>query len=82
MFRGEGTRGAMILTGAIIIGSLDIIILPLISLANPAIPPALTDPRAVWAYWIPRVFHDVLAVWSIVFWIWVVADAYVIKEAK
>jgi|Deesub1362A_J573_1020465.scaffolds.fasta_scaffold44673_2 TM2 domain-containing membrane protein YozV len=40
MYKGEGNKGAAILAAAIIIGNLNIIILPLISIANPEIPPA------------------------------------------
>jgi len=73
MYGGEGNKGAAVLAAAIVIGNLDIIILPLIAMANPAgIPP---DARALWAYWIPRVFHDILSFWSIAFWIWAVVDA-------
>jgi len=35
------------------------------------------DLRAVWAYWIPRVVHDVASFWSIAFWLWAVIDAFV-----
>jgi len=59
---------------AIVIGNLDILILPLISLANPVIPPP-AHLRAAWAYWIPRVVHDVVCPWSIAFWLWAVVDA-------
>lgn len=73
IYRGESTKGGFILAAAIVIGNLNIIILPLISMANPIIPP--TDPRALWAYWIPRIMHDVLSFWSIAFWLWAIADA-------
>jgi hypothetical protein len=74
IYGGKGARGAAILAAAIVIGNLDIIILPLIAIANPVRPPA-GDPRAVWTYWIPRLAHDVLSMWSIAFWLWAVADA-------
>lgn len=69
IYCGEGNKGAAILVAATIIGSLNIIFLPIFILANP-------DPGVVWAYWIPRVGHDVVSFWSIVFWIWVILDAY------
>jgi len=72
MYGGEGNKGAAVITAAIVIGNLDIIVLPLISMANPA---GAADARAIWAYWIPRVVHDVLSFWSIVFWIWAIVDA-------
>jgi hypothetical protein len=77
MYKGEGNKGAAILAAAIVIGNLNIMILPLISIANPEIPPST---RALWAYWIPRVTHDVLAFWSIAFWIWVVVDAFTLRK--
>lgn len=69
MVGGKGGRGAAILVGAIIIGSLNLLFLLAFSIANP-------DPASVWAYWIPRVGHDALAVWSVAFWVWAVIDAY------
>ena len=76
IYRGRAARGGAILAAAIIIGNLNIIILPLISLANPVIPPPTTDVRVVWAYYIPRIVHDVVSMWSIVFWLWAVVDAF------
>jgi hypothetical protein len=73
IYGGEGNKGAAVIAAAIVIGNLNIIILPLIAMANPTGIP--TDARALWAYWIPRVFHDILSFWSITFWIWAVVDA-------
>ena len=72
MYGGEGNKGAAVIAAAIVIGNLDIIILPLIAMANPV---GAADARMMWAYWIPRIVHDVLSFWSIVFWIWAVVDA-------
>ena len=69
IYGGRGPRSAAILAGAIIIGNLNLVFLVFFASANP-------DPGSVWAYWIPRIGHGVLAVWSIVFWIWAVVDAY------
>lgn len=77
IYRGERNKGALILAAAIIIGNLNILILPLISMANPVVPPTVPETRALWAYWIPRIVHDVLSFWSIAFWIWAVGDAIV-----
>lgn len=77
IYKGEGNKGGAILAAAIVIGNLNIIILPLISMANPVIPPAMSDPRTVWAYWIPRLVHDILSFWSIAFWLWAVIDAFI-----
>jgi hypothetical protein len=75
IYRGDSKRGVIILVAAIVIGNLNIIILPLIAIANPVAPPVADASRAVWAYWIPRIVHDVLSFWSLVFWGWAVVDA-------
>ncbi|HEY76303.1 MAG TPA: hypothetical protein G4O00_09000 [Thermoflexia bacterium] len=54
-----------------VIGNLNLIFLPIFVAANP-------DPGIVWAYWIPRIGHDVMSLWSVVFWVWAVIDAYVL----
>jgi len=77
ILKGEANKGAMILFAAIVIANLNILILPLISMANSVVPPTGMDLRAVWAYWIPRVVHDVASFWSIAFWLWAVIDAFV-----
>jgi TM2 domain-containing membrane protein YozV len=69
IYCGEGNKGAAILIAAIIVGNLNIIFLPVFVAANP-------NSEIVWAYWIPRIGHDVMSVWSVVFWIWAVVDAY------
>jgi len=69
IYCGEGNKGAAILAAAIVIGNLNLIFLPIFVTANP-------DPGVVWAYWIPRVGHDVMSLWSIIFWLWAVFDAY------
>lgn len=76
MYAGESNKGAIIIAVSIIIGSLNIIILPLIAIANPNITAINLHQQSIWAYWIPRIVHDVLALWSIVFLIWVIIDAY------
>lgn len=82
IYKGESNRGALILAAAIIIGNLNIIILPLISIANPIVPPSVTETRALWAYWIPRLFHDLFSLWSIIFWIWSIKDAFTIQKVS
>lgn len=81
IWSGRTNTGACILAASILIGTLNILVLPLIAIANPVIPPPQPE-RAVWAYWIPRIAHDVLAVWSIVFWTWAVVDAAKIHAQK
>jgi TM2 domain-containing membrane protein YozV len=69
MYGGRGDRGAAILAAAIIIGNLNLIFVPVFVGAK-------LDPGVAWAYWIPRIGHDLLSVWSAAFWIWAVVDAF------
>jgi TM2 domain-containing membrane protein YozV len=83
VYRGESHKGAAIMAVAIVIGSLNIIILPLISMANPVTPPPGTwEARAIWAYWIPRIGHEVLSLWSVAFWLWAIFDAVSIARKR
>ena len=82
IYVGEGNKGAAILAAAIGIGNLNISILPLIAMANPVMPTGTPNAKTSWAYWIPRVVHDVISMWSIVFWIWAIGDAIAITRAK
>jgi TM2 domain-containing membrane protein YozV len=76
IYCGDGKKGAAIIFAAIVIANLNIIILPLIAIANPNLPIHSVDANEVWKYWIPRITHDVASLWSIAFWIWAVIDAY------
>ena len=69
IYGGEGKKGAAILAAAIIIGNLNLLFVLVFVSVDP-------DPTLVWAYWIPRVGHDLISIWSIVFWIWAIVDAY------
>ena len=73
IYAGRGTRGAAILFASIVIGSLHIIWLSLHA-GN------MAGEQAFWASTLPRIVHDVLAAWSLVFWAWAVVDAY--RQAK
>lgn len=66
---GEWTRGAAILAAAIIIGNMNLIFLLIFIMAKP-------DPDIFGSYWMPRVGHDIIAIWSVLFWTWAVYDAY------
>lgn len=68
IYGGRGDKGAAILVAAIIVGNLNLILLLIFAAANP-------DPSISVAYWIARVGHDVMSIWSIAFWIWAVVDA-------
>ena len=69
MYCGRGKKGASILAATIIIGNLNLIFIPVFISANP-------NPEIIWEYWIPRVGHDVMSFWSIIFWLWAIFDAY------
>ena len=69
IYVGREIRGAAILASAIIIGNLNIIFIVAFVAAD-------FDPKVVWAYWISRIGHDVMSVWSIAFWLWTIFDAY------
>ena len=69
IYGGRGDRGAAILASAIVIGNLNLLFLLLFISTN-------LDPSAAWAYWIPRGGHDVVALWSLAFWIWAIVDAW------
>jgi hypothetical protein len=82
IYGGEANKGAAIIVSAIVIANLNIIVLPLISMANPVIPDGTPAPRKMWAYWIPRIVHDVASFWSIIFWVWAIVDAIYITLGK
>jgi len=69
MYSRDGGRGAAILVAAIVIGSLNLLFVLAFLAADP-------EPGDVWAYWLPRIGHDVMAFWSVVFWVWAVVDAH------
>jgi len=66
---GRHERGAAILIAAIVVGNLNVIWLTLFATAS-------ASPHAFWGYRLPRILHDVLAVWGVAFLIWQVVDAY------
>ena len=70
---GKGTRGAAILLAVIIVGNLNTIWLSLYALTTP-------DPDIFWASNLPRILHDLFAVYGIIFWLWQIVDAY--QQAK
>jgi len=82
IFGGKGNKGAKIIFASIVIANLNILILPMIALANPDLPLSSNDVNAVWKYWIPRITHDIASLWSIAFWIWAIADAYIVSKGK
>ncbi len=75
IYVGKSDKGALIIAAAIVIGNLNIIVLPLIAMANPVIPTGAPTSTTIWTYWIPRVVHDIISFWSIAFWLWAIVDA-------
>jgi TM2 domain-containing membrane protein YozV len=69
IYCGRANRGVAILVTAIIVASLNVIFLLVYVAAHP-------DPQMAWAYWIPRIGHDVISIWSVIYWAWAVADAF------
>lgn len=69
IYAGQGERGAAILLAVIIVGNLNAIWLSLFASTNPR-------PAAFWANTLPRILHDLFAVYGIVFWRWQAVDAY------
>jgi TM2 domain-containing membrane protein YozV len=80
IYAGKANKGAVIIFGAVVIANLNIIILPLTAVANPILPGPAGDANALWAYWIPRIVHDVASLWSVAFWVWAVIDAYAVAR--
>jgi TM2 domain-containing membrane protein YozV len=75
IYGGEGEKGASILAAAIVIGNLNLLFILVFVSANP-------DPSMMWAYWLPRFGHDLIAIWSIAFWIWATVDAYLLVRRE
>ena len=82
IYAGKGDKGSAIIAAGIVIGNLNIIILPLIAMANPIIPTGAPTLVTIWAYWIPRVVHDIISFWSIAFWLWAVFDAIALARTR
>ena len=68
MVSGRRERGAAILVAAIVIASLQALFLA-------AYRPAGGPEAAFWSATLPRIVHDVAALWAVAFWIWAVFDA-------
>jgi hypothetical protein len=69
IYAGKGARGAAILLAVILVGNLNAIWLSLYALTTP-------DPDVFWASALPKILHRIFAVYSLIFWLWQVLDAY------
>lgn len=68
-YAGQGLRGGMMLFASIVIGSLHAIWLSVHAIAS-------ANTTMFGASTLPRILHDVFAFWSLVFWAWIIVDAY------
>jgi hypothetical protein len=68
VYAGKNNRGAAILVSVIVVGNLNAIWLSLYGLMAPI-------SGAPWLYEVPRILHDLFAIYGIVFWLWQVMDA-------
>ena len=75
MYAGQGRKGAVVLVAAIVVASLNLGFVLAFAVAG-------SDLAHDWGYWISRIGHDVVAVWSVVFWGWAVVDAYRTARSK
>jgi TM2 domain-containing membrane protein YozV len=69
IYAGESTRGALILSFTIIVGNLNAIFLSIYATAKQS-----TD--LFWVVMLPRLLHELLAIYGIIFLVWQVADAF------
>ena len=65
---GQGTRGASILMAVIVIGNLNATWLSIYALS-------LTGTLLFWSHTLPRILHNLFAIYGIMFWAWQVWDA-------
>ena len=75
MFAGQTVRGASILIAVIVIGNLNAIWLSMFALST-----EMTDPHDFWLSVLPRVLHDLFAMYGFIFLIWQVIDAYHLEK--
>jgi hypothetical protein len=66
---GKGIRGAAILSITMIVGNLNAIWLSIYASSKPAA-------IGFWANTLPRILHDIFALYGVIFLIWQVVDAY------
>jgi TM2 domain-containing membrane protein YozV len=75
IYVGKSERGAAILIAVIIVGNLNAIWLSAYSLSGMV-------PASFFNSTLPRILHDVFAFYGIIFWIWQVADAYLLTRVQ
>ena len=73
MYVQESGRGAAILAFVIIAGNLNAIWLSAFAISNAA-------PATFWGHTLPRLLHDVFALYGVIFWVWQVIDAYCLAK--
>ncbi len=75
MVSGQGVRGAAILIAVIVVGNLNAIWLTTFALST-----NVTDSLESWASVLPRVLHDLFAIYGVVFLVWQIIDAYCLAK--
>jgi len=75
MVSGQSVRGAAILIAVIVVGNLNAIWLSTFALST-----SVTDSLESWASVLPRILHDLFAVYGVVFLIWQIVDAYCLAK--
>lgn len=75
MVSGHSVRGAAILIAVIVVGNLNAIWLSVFALST-----RVTDSLGFWTSGLPRVLHDLFAVYGVIFLVWQVADAYLLAK--
>ena len=71
MSAGQGVRGASILIAVIVVGNLNAIWLSIFALST-----GMTDSHDFWSSILPRVLHDLFAMYGVMFFVWQIVDAY------
>lgn len=73
MFIGQSVRGAAILIAVIVVGNLNAI-----WLSTFAVSTGISDSHEFWSSVLPRVLHDLFAVYGVIFLVWQIVDAYLL----
>ena len=71
MSAGQSVRGASILITVIVVGNLNAIWLSIFAIST-----GMTDSHDFWSSILPRVLHDLFAMYGVMFFVWQIVDAY------
>ena len=73
IYARKSERGAAILLGVVIAGNLNAIWLSAYAVSGMA-------PATFFGHTLPRMVHDVMALYGVIFWVWQVVDAYLLAK--